>query len=143
MTKNRSQTLKMGVPSWCHMPVIQALGRMRQEDKELKAHLNYTMRPCVHQKPLCWPVYGVLSFSKIHFSNNTKMGLERWSNKKKHSLLLQKIQFTSQHSHSSSQLFITLVPRNMTPSSDLCRSHRFNINKKQCQIIFVYQCLKQ
>lgn len=30
------------------MPVIQARGRMRQEDKKLKAHLNYTMRPCVY-----------------------------------------------------------------------------------------------
>jgi hypothetical protein len=36
----------MKSPSWGYMPVIPALGRLRQEDPELEANLGYKARPC-------------------------------------------------------------------------------------------------
>jgi hypothetical protein len=36
--------------AWWHLPVIPALGRQSQEDREFKASLGYTARPCLEIK---------------------------------------------------------------------------------------------
>jgi hypothetical protein len=36
--------------AWWHSSVIPVLGRLRQEDHELKVHLGYIARPCLQKK---------------------------------------------------------------------------------------------
>jgi hypothetical protein len=35
---------------WWHMPVITALRRLRQEDHEFEAIVNYIEKPCLNKK---------------------------------------------------------------------------------------------
>jgi hypothetical protein len=36
---------------WLHVPVIPAIGRLRQEDQEFKDSLGYIVRPYLKTKP--------------------------------------------------------------------------------------------
>jgi hypothetical protein len=40
---------------WC-IPVISALGRLRQEKREFKAHLGYIVRVCIPSSPSRTPM---------------------------------------------------------------------------------------
>jgi hypothetical protein len=51
---------------WCFSPAIPALRRLRQEDHEFKASLDYTERPCLKIK------FKFIVFTK----NKTILGLK-------------------------------------------------------------------
>jgi hypothetical protein len=46
------RTVRLGVLSWmwCHMPVIPAVGRLKQENCEFEASLGYVVRPYLKNK---------------------------------------------------------------------------------------------
>lgn len=47
-TQNRTRSVFSW--AWCHLPVIPALGRLKQEDGEFKAGLGYTLKPIFLKK---------------------------------------------------------------------------------------------
>jgi hypothetical protein len=51
---SRSELLSQ---EWWHTPVILAFGRLRQEDREFEASMDYTERPC-QEKELSYQTMG-------------------------------------------------------------------------------------